>query len=65
MTPIGTNGHHTTGLLLFRLQYCTTRNYTPHELIFGKLPYLPNDNKMANDNNYNLDEYANELQARQ
>lgn len=39
-------------------------NYTPYELIFGKLPCLPND--ILEDNNpvYNLDNYANELKVR-
>lgn len=39
-------------------------NYTPYELVFGKLPYLPFDLINNNDRVYNLDNYANELKIR-
>ena len=36
-------------------------NYSPFELVYGKLPTLPNDKLNNNNKIYNLDDYANEL----
>ena len=38
--------------------------YSPFELIFGKLPNFPGDEVMNHPKIYNLDNYANELKAR-
>lgn len=52
----------------FTFAYNTTPHvetgYTPYELIFGKLPYLPNDQLSTNNKLYNPDDYVNELHAR-
>lgn len=39
-------------------------NFTPYELIFGKLPYLPNDIINNKKIVYNTENYANELKLR-
>lgn len=39
-------------------------NYTPYELVFGKLPYLPDDILHINSKVYNIDDYAKELKIR-
>ena len=38
--------------------------YSPFELIFGKLPNFPGDEVMNHPKIYNLDNYVNELKAR-
>lgn len=38
--------------------------YSPFELVFGKLPSLPGDEVMNHPKVYNFDNYANELKAR-
>lgn len=52
----------------FTFAYNTTphvdTNYTPYELVFGKLPYLPNDEIRRNETIYNIENYARELKQR-
>lgn len=52
----------------FTFAYNTTPHvdtgYTPYELIFGKLPYLPNDIKSKEKKFYNIDNYIFELRER-
>lgn len=52
----------------FTFAYNTTphvdTNYTPYELVFGKLPYLPNDEVRRDERFYNTENYANELKQR-
>lgn len=52
----------------FAFAYNTVPNdsthFSPYELIFGKLPYLPTDIVKDSTPNYNLDNYANELKIR-
>lgn len=38
--------------------------YTPYELVFGKIAYLPNDIITSKNPVYNLDDYNNELKVR-
>lgn len=52
----------------FTFAFNTTPNvdteYSPFELIFGKLPRLPNDELTKPQKTHNLDNYANELKTR-
>lgn len=52
----------------FTFAYNTTPHvdtgYTPYELIFGKLPYLPNDVRSNENKLYNIDDYISELRER-
>ena len=39
-------------------------DYSPFELIFGKIPSLPGEKALCNNGIYNLENYANELKIR-
>ena len=41
-----------------------SNNYSPFELVYGKLPTLPTDKLCTKNKIYNLDNYANELKIR-
>lgn len=52
----------------FAFAYNTTPHvdteYSPYELVFGKLPYLPNDNIKKEKTFYNIDDYTTEVKER-